>query len=418
MKILVCDDIENRGERTRREIGAAEAGHDSELLSGDALRAEIHELFLRAEAVLSNPESATTGNETSKFSSDFDVVILDNNLSALRVAGARHTAEAIAGYVRAFGNIPYIVSLNKNPQVDFDLRYLVGDYQTHADLALNDKHLSNRALWTGNPKDAKDDFLPWYWPALNDAAERRRGQTGFVAAHLDEPILKSMEFPAPASNDLSRHARGALSPDAALVSKVTFKKFFVTACRSLPIRADRANLAKAASASDMARGVVARVAAGEVDRWVRRDLLGPQDLLVDVPHLLMRMPFLLGRDANEPERWNDAVMGTEEPYGLSDDIYRNHLQGARFLHEAWTKSPCFWWRKLKSNPALNQMFFGGDSQWPEVFFCEDLSRFKSPDDGTGRGPMEFAAEFEGSWTRRHVWYLKGKHYTPMSRLAK
>ena len=38
-----------------REIGAAEAGHDSELLSGDALRAEIHELFLRAEAVLSNP---------------------------------------------------------------------------------------------------------------------------------------------------------------------------------------------------------------------------------------------------------------------------------------------------------------------------------------------------------------------------
>ena len=84
----------------------------------------------------------------------------------------------------------------------------------------------------------------------------------------------------------------------------------------------------------MARGVVARVAAGEVDRWVRRDLLGPQDLLVDVPHLLMRMPFLLGRDANEPERWNDAVMGTEEPYGLSDDIYRNHLQGARFLHES------------------------------------------------------------------------------------
>ena len=419
MKILVCDDIRNRGERNRREIAAADTGLDTELLAGDALKAEIHGLFDRAEAVLSNPESATTGSERPKFSSDFDVVIMDNNLSALKVDGARHTAESIAGHVRAFGNIPYIVSLNKNPHVDFDLRYLVGDYQTHADLALNDKHLSNRALWTGNPNDAKDDFLPWYWPALNNAAERRREQTAFVAEHLDEPILKSMGFPAPATNDLSRHARGALSPDAALVSKVTFMKFFVTACRSLPIRADRAKLAKAASASDMARRVVARVVAGELDRWVRRDLLGPQDSLVDVPHLLMRMPFLLGRDVNDPARWNDAVMENEEPYGLSDDLYRNHLLGAKFLlHEVWTKSPSFWWRKLKSNRELNQMFFGGESQWPEVVFCEDLSRFTSPDTRTAKGPMEFAAEFEGSWTRRHVWHAKGKHYAPMSRLAK
>ena len=416
MKILVCDDIENRGRRTLKEIAAAERGHETELLSDDALKEAIRRLFDRAEAVLKNPESATDENDKWEFNADFDLAILDNNLSALRVAGARHTAESIAGYVRAFGDIPYIVSLNKNPQVDFDLRYLVGDYQTHADVALNERHLSNRALWTGDPKHAKEDF-PWYWPALNNAAERRRGQIEFVQKHLDEPVLASMDFPAAASHELSPHARGALSPDVVLASRITFMKFFVTACRSLPIRADRAKLARAASASDAARAVVARVVAGEVDRWVRSDLLGPQDLLVDVPHLLMRMPFLLGRNANEPESWNHAVTATEQPYGLSGDIYGKHLQRARFPHDVWTKSPCFWWRKLKSDRELNQMFFGSELRWAAVF-CEDLSRFKPADNGTGGGPMAFTAEFEETWIRRHVAYLKGKHYMPRSRLAK
>ena len=418
MKILLCDDIEKRGERTNRAIAAAVPSHETHLLSGNCLTTEINKLFKRAGAVLNNTKSRSTEEETSKFNSNFDIAILDNNLWALNVDGARHTAESIAGYVRAFGNIPYIVSLNKSPQVDFDLRYLVGDYQTHADLAVNNKHLSNRALWTGDVRDAKDNFLPWYWPALNDVAHRRRRQIRFVAEHLEDPISESLEFPPFASHYLSRHAKGALSPEAARFATITFTKFFVTACRSLPIRADREDLAKTASGHNTARGIVARIVAGELDRWIRRDLLGPQDLLVDVPHLLMRMPFILGRVANEHERWNDAVMATEPPYGLSNEIYNTHLEGARFPHDAWIKSPCFWWGMLKSDAVLNRMFFRNDSQWARVVFCEDLSRFRSSDNGAVGAPMEFAAEFDGAWSRRHVAHLRGKHYTPKSRLAK
>ena len=419
MKILVCDDIESRGEQTRMEI-SARTGQETELLSGGHLKKEIEDLFERAGSVLKRPRSSVpaTENETSKFGSDFDVAILDNNLSDLSIHGARHTAESVAGYVRAFGNIPYIVSLNKNPQVDFDLRYLVGDYQTQADLALNDKHLSNPALWTGDPNDANDGFLPWYWPALNAAADRRRRQIRFVDEHLRDSILESMKFPASASDYLSRHAKGALSAEAARVTSVTFMKFFVTACRSLPIRRERERLAKAASESDTARGVVSRVIAGEVDRWVRRYLLGPQDLLVDLPHLLMRMPFLLGRNANDLNRWNATVIATEPPYGLGSEIYKNHLEEAMFPHEAWVKSPCLWWRTLKSDAELNRMFFGDKSPWVDAVFCEDVSRFNSTTEEVRSVPMEFAAEFEGSWSRRHVAVVKGKNYTPKSRLAK
>ena len=114
---------------------------------------------------------------------------------------------------------------------------------------------------------------------------RRRLQIEFVAERLDNSILKSLGFPLSVRRYLSRHAAGALSPEASLATAVTFRKFFVTTCRSLPIRDHREQLARAALTNGCARRIVTQVVAGEVDRWIRRDLLAPQDLLVDVPHL-------------------------------------------------------------------------------------------------------------------------------------
>lgn len=416
MKVLVCDDIKGRGERVKKAIEDA-AGHETELLSGTLLEREIKELFRRSRLVLDSkiPPQVMDG-ETSSFTSDFDVAILDNNLSALEIGGARQTAESIAGYLRAFGHIPYIVSLNKNPHVDFDLRYLVGDHGTYADLAVNGDHLSNRALWTGKPGDAPDDgFFPWYWPPLNDVATRRRRQIRFVQERLDELIFESINLSS-ASVCLSRHAKGSLSPEAVDVSEVTFKDFFVTACRSLPIGEEREKLAKATS-DETVRCVVSRVVAGELDRWFRRDILAPQDLLVDLPHLLVRMPFLIGPDAQNVDRWNDALTAKKSPYGLSKEIYEMHLQDSEFVHDIWTQAPSFRWRELKSNAELNRMFFGDDAQWAEAVFCEDTSRFVLRK-GSKLPPAEFAAEFEGAWNRRYVADLPSKHYAPKSRLAK
>ena len=165
MKILVCDDERTRGEKTRKAI-ATGTDHETRLLAGDELTKQIRSLFDRAASTLThNSSMASTRSEFEN--EEYDIAILDNNLSELDIRTARHTAESIAGYVRAFWKIPYIVSLNKNPHVDFDLRYLVGDYQTHADLALNDKHLSISTLWTGI--SANDPV-----PALVLASDGRR----------------------------------------------------------------------------------------------------------------------------------------------------------------------------------------------------------------------------------------------------
>ena len=414
MKILVCDDERSKGEKTRKAI-AAGTDRETRLLAGDELAKHIASLFDRA-ATMVKPDSTTPSTQSEFESDEYDIAILDNNLSELHIRGARHTAESIAGYARAFGKIPYIVSLNKNPHVDFDLRHLVGDYQTHADLALNDKHLPITALWTGI--SVNDQFRPWYWPSLQDVAIRRRRQIAFVKKHLDDSILSALGLPKSAADRLSLHALGALYPEARSASRATFRKFFVASCRSLPIRRERELLARSiTSKDDPVCDIVCRVVAGELDRWIRRDLFAPQDVLVDLPHLLMRMPFLLGAKARRLQAWNDVVAATEPPYGLSTALYRSHLRDARFREDAWVKSPCFWWTILKSDRELSSRFARNRQRWASAVFCEDLSRFKEYG-ADEDGPSEFAAEVEGTWARRHVEIVGSWSYTPKSRFAK
>lgn len=420
MKVLVCDDIQSRAKRTRRQINNA-TGHDVEILAEGALTTAITVLMQRAGGLLGNGQGGALGTTAAcAFDGGFDVAILDNNLSELRIDGARHTAESIAGYVRAFVDLPYIVSLNKTPHVDFDLRHLIGDHDTHTDLALNGAHLANRALWTGDPADAMDEFVPWYWPTLDDIAERRRAQIRFVVEHFEDPILASLGVPAEAAaHGLSRRAKGALSPEARNVAGITFREFFEKTCRSLPIPGHRQKLSKMMADRNTTRDAVGRVVAAELDRWVRRDLLGPQDVLVDLPHLLMRMPFLLGDNARDVERWNETIHAPQAPYGLDGNTYEGHLSNVRFQCEAWTKSPCFWWGSLKANAELSRMFFEkAATPWAAAVFCEDISRFRLSAGGGAGVPKEFAGEFEGTWSRRHVAYVKGRRYRPQSRLVK
>ena len=427
MNILVCDDIEERGSETLEQIRAAKIRPGTlRLACGDELERAITSLFKRAEPVLDkridNPNQKSGG--TIFDSPDLDIVILDNNLADLKISGARHTAESIAGYIRAFTRIPYIVSLNKNPHVDFDLRYLVGDYETRTDLALNTEHLSNRELWTGQSRTSADRFLPWYWPALNEVPTKRRKQIDFVKKHFDDSVLATLSFPEEQIEYLSRHAKGTLSPeiDDSSMKSVTFKTFFETSCQSLPIRQEREKITELFNSKDitvrsLARNVVARVVAAEIDKWIRRDLLGPQDVLVDVPHLLMRMPFVLGKESDKLRQWNAAILSKRRAFGLSESIYKRHLSRAKFKRDNWVKSPCFWWQMLKSDEKLNDMFFHPKAKWEDGIFCEDTSRFESAGDEGSNSPIEFSAEFEGAWNRRHVAIIESKTYTPRSRFA-
>lgn len=427
MKVLICDDEPTRSAEIAGRVADAGQAKPVQLLDPQ-LTAELKELFGSVKKCIDDPEKFTALPELS-FSDGVDIVILDNNLAHLDVAGARLTAESIAGYIRAFTSAPYIISLNKNPDVDFDLRYLVGDYSTRADLALNTEHLANPALWDANPANATDGFLPWYWPHLQKAAARRLAQYKVVLEHLDEPVFTTLGFDAEAISLLSPHALGALSSkaesdgvheDGLAPDEITFRHVFIARDRSLPVQYERTKLSEAEKAGNgLIREIIARIVAADIDLWFRRDVAGPQEPLVDIPHLLMRLPFLLGGRANDLNEWNKCISLDRAPYGLEKRLFDDHLEQWKFANDIWVPHACFWWHKLKADKDLNELFFVEKQvEWADVVFCEDRSAFAEREPANGVSPVEFPAEFEGAWGRRCVAHLDGKQYAPRSRFAK
>ena len=422
MKILVCDDqAPNCNILVETIKGAISEEATVEGLSSDELLLALETFFRSIEAFMKNGSNNTPVEETQFDGAD--LVVLDNNLTHLNVSGTRLTAESIAGYIRAFSTGTYIISINKNPDVDFDLRFLVGDYKTQTDLALNEEHLGNRALWTGDPSDADDGFFPWYWPKLNDVFRRREEQISFVHKRLDQEVLSSLGFDDDAIGCLSHHAKGALPSDAGgdggggcLIKTATFSDLFLKT-DSLPIPADREHLHTARESPEVSM-IIARVVAAYIDRWFRRDVLGPQEGLVDLPHLLVRLPFILGDKARDFSEWNDSIAIDRAPYNLDARLYEEHIESAKFEHHMWNKGPCFWWPKLKRNDELNELFLRApNGAWADVAFCEDRSSFVDRSSKDRGDLLEFSAEFEGNWKRRYVQCVPGKQYSPRTRLV-
>ena len=410
MRALVCDDRLAQCDQTTRAIGSR-----SEVtpLAGDAMKDALTELFEGIAQLLNGDGKPEEWQCPSEFRG-YDVAIVDNDLTVLELAGARLTAETIIGYLRAFTEIPYIVSLNKNLHVDFDLRYLFGDYQSLADLALNTRHLENDRLWS---TEAREEFAPWYWPRLAQAADRRREQIGFLETRYDEPVWKAMRFPVEAEEYLSLRARSVLSSTERDAREASFEAFF-DASRALP-PSEIKKLKELSLREDagFARAAVLRIAAYEVDRWIRRDVLGTQDVLIDLAHLVAQMPFLVGQNAGDLDCWNKVIECEDPPFGLDGPLFEEHLGPAVFDQSMWVPGPCFWWPRLKSDDALTERFFEAEGDWPDAVFCEDVSRFVRVEGNGGMdSPREFEAEIEGSWARRYIAYVGDYQYSPRARV--
>ncbi len=429
MKVLVCDDEQTRFDVVSDELRQCGIENLEIIpLIGKDLTTALEKLFKRVKIGLERANDYKTAMDLPF--DEADLAIFDNNLAHLEIGGTRLTAESVVGYVRCFSGVPFIVSLNKNPDVDFDLRYLMGDYETRADLALNTEHLANTHLWTRSAGEPHNEMRPWYWPPLTVVPTQRRNQIAFIIEQLDAPILNALGFPTDEESlgFLSLHAKGALSPEAVAdgntkdgkpITEITFRDAFIAGSRSLPAKDEREALAVGSSSGNTGvNELLARVVAADIDRWFRRDVLGPQEMLVDVAHLLVRMPFLLGTRANDVREWNNAIAAHDTPFGMERRLFDESVAPARFPHDMWIPNAAFWWPLLKKNDQLGELFFAENQDWADAVFCEDTSSFvvRSPEPNGG-GPIEFSTEFEGSWARRHVAKLEGVRYAPRSRFA-
>ena len=419
VKILVCDDqdpdsiVEAVPEAVIEKPDHWEPARLAENLDG---------LFENANSVFGQEGNKETNSEFD----EYDLILLDFGLTALEAFPHRLTAEHVAGYIRALTSASYVISLNKLPNVDFDLKYLLGDFDTKADLALNTGHLSSKGLWNGEPD--KGEFCPWYWPRLQDAAKRREAQIEIVRNHMKAPILATLNFPEQAIRELAPQSLAFLSPlveegeSLEYVGEATFWKHFLHSSRTLSeddrsglLGVKKGELGACDPPNDEAIiEIVSRVVAGELDFWFRRDILGPQKLLIDAPHLQMKYRFRPNeRGAPNLDEWSRVANEWQAPYGLDLDFFRT-VKDAEFRPEfVWTDKPCFWLPIIESNEDFDMLADENDERQTEIVYCEDIRSFVRRNE---------AQRFETALGRgidiRYVANYIDYNYSPLSQMAR
>ena len=402
LSVLVCDDVSRRGNEAvrgiQRVVGDTVNVHT---LFGEKLGKEIAGFYEHTV----NPIMKSGKGSKSLFD-EYDIVFLDSNLSEVHLAGFRLTAAAIVGYIRAFSSAKYIVTINRFPLRDFDLSLLSPSGGTLADLAINTKHLSSRWLWF-REREMDHDFCPWYWPTLSEAPKRRARQLTDLK-NLNSRVLEFFSFPKEAVGGLTNAACAQLDPITRNTGVVTFLDFYEKACSSL-VPGEKQQLSNVGNLS-----AVRRIVSAELEAWLYRHVLAPQAILVDVPHLLSRIPVVLGRKAAVMEAWNGAMMIGRSPYGMSGSYYTEFLKERLFTLAHWFAVPVFWWGPVRNDRELDAKLMAMDSgRLTDFRFCEDISQFL---DGDLEGSRSFNADFQSTFNRRHVRRLRGVRYGPVENL--
>ena len=348
--------------------------------------------------VLARQAALRAGRGRTKVPCPFDnaeILVLDYDLLHIDKNNMRHTGEALARLVRMFSNPQVVVVVNQFREAQFDLS-LRGHLASHADLNLDAEFLGKSGLWADPPWEG---FRPWHWQTLSCAVDTQKARQAVVKKRIDEPIVNVLGMQHEDAARLSDTAFGFIAPNAKSwgeLQKQTFKSFIHAPAN------DRDALALIEHDPDAA----CRFLAARIGKWLERQVLGPQDVLVDVPHLIQRYPFLLGDDVSELDAWNAAIHNDEE-------VRKQVPDGCWFGLPKFLSRPAIWRHRFEDEAGVSGLRRSFDfSTVPAFVFLEDTSTF-APMDRT----KEFRAGHHNAFDRRFVKCLDGIAYAPQRRLA-
>ena len=392
--VLICDDTLDVGVDLAEQVrNVAPAAHYNVLKAPakeDVLCA-IKELFARHNAMLGQRQR---GRSACLFD-EADILILDYDLLHIDEENARHTSESLARLARLFSNADVIVVYNQFQGAHFDLS-LRGNLSSHADLNLDADLLGTPGLWTDPPWDG---FRPWHWQTLREAVDTQRARRAWVQEHMEEPIVDALGMEQDDAMRLSDTAFGFIAADAKDwpgLSRHTFSDF---------IRRPASGMC-ASTLLESDPDAACRFAGARIGKWLERRVLGPQDVLVDLPHLVQFYPFLLGDDMMELEAWNAAVRGKDELESRIPDACWFGPQGV-------LSRPAVWAQRFEQDADIREARGTFDfSSCPPFVFLEDMSTFAPLDTA-----KQFRAGHNTASDHRFARCIDGLSYEPQRRLA-
>lgn len=389
--VLICDDAADVcGQWVEAVRGVASPEHYdvAEPPEREDLQEAIRELFDRQSALLAGRRR----KHARCLFDDVDILILDYDLLHIDERNARHTGESLARLVRVCTTAGVIVVVNQfDAHFDLSLR---GHPSSHADLNVQADLLGNPGLWSDPPWEG---FRPWHWQTLHRAVATQRAREQLVAEHFNEAIVDVLGMREEDHLCLSDTAVGFIAPDARDLEglrKHTFKSFASTL----------GNGKRTLEVLDKDAGC--RFAASRIGKWLERQVLGPQNVLIDLPHLIQRFPFLWEEDLAKPEIWTAAVYGDEQ-------ARRRVPESCWFRPDGFLSRPAVWSSRLLEQAGIRERRAAFDySQVPPLVFLEDTSAFEKFQEAT-----QFRAGHHNGYDRRFAKCVAGKVYAPQRRLA-
>ena len=370
MKISVWDDDPRAAGKWKEQLEEVLSGKSASVDAPgpEAIEKTLYSLHERRREYLES-----TGKDAGCYESaldDTDILLVDNDLFEL--PGLKdYSAETVAARASLYTSCGYIVVLNLSPDLDFDLT-LLGHPSSKADLHINDKFVADLGLWEECPR-GNGCFRPWHWPLLLQSASMHRARVdelveAFENGATEEPILDFFGFEEWARRRLSRAARAFLHPESA-TDQVSFMRFVADNVNAVNVRDGESIIRR----RDLTK--LARVCARRIAKWLERYVLGPQDVLLDFPHLVERMPFTISDEQQaNAVFWNSCAKLEGAPVELI-----NGMGVKPFDKNGWFDRPVFWAEGTESRDNVDRLLGADDTNPSGLVFCEDASSFHDAD---------------------------------------
>jgi hypothetical protein len=158
--------------------------------------------------------------------------------------------------------------------------------------------------------------------------------------------------------------------------------------------------------------IIARIAAARIGKWLEYVVLPELDILMDAPHLISRLPGLMG-NIREIADWNSVAIRHLKDMKDMPKMKCDLIEEFRFKKAHWLSRPTWFWRDIIENANIDDVRAPWKIERPEFVFCEDTSLFHPQDEC-----REFQAQTRVSpFSERYIHHIEGVDYMPRTRLA-
>lgn len=390
-RVLIVDDEESKAQDWADQLRPI-LGDRVVLCPLDDLKRDL----VLLEERRSKARTDSTGRDAALEGTVFDdatVLIVDYDLFGLDPNQVL-SGDRVAYLARCYSSCGLIVGVNQDlTERWFDLTML--DHpEAFTDLSIGAQHLGRPGLWEARA----DAFRPWHWPLVLAAAEQyERCVEAVTVAGAESDVLEILGIDAKRRSLLPRdvyslvQGTGASPDDFKIATPSQLVQHTAMGLRLKDVLASQTSLP--------------RVAAARLRKWLDTIVLQRQDLLVDAPHLVARLPGLL-HDPEPMSSWGLTCGLHRAPAGLG--IRHEQIEDSLFGWDPWLSRAAWWWPEIASLQALD-VLRDQQNPHPELVFCEDASGFFERDEC-----RRFTSRLGGAFAQRWVRMPTGEDGEPIA----